>query len=142
MPPVKSWQKAILAISWTAFALWGWKLFSLSDQPPQPITQAPIPYIDKILHVVFFAIGGFLFHSGFQILITLRRNLQMAVSAVVIFGIGAYEEWNQMSTPGREGGDWGDLLADLCGGVLGILVAWWIYELLTRRTNSQTPAGN
>jgi VanZ family protein len=41
--------------------------------------------------------------------------------------IGAVDEFHQLQTPGRSGGDGLDWLADSAGGFLGAVVVGWLY---------------
>ena len=96
-----------------------WWLSSRSGVPGPDL----IPHFDKVLHFGYFALGSFLF-SGWQARkLGLRRIPGRLIALAVAFGalVGAVDEWHQLHTPGRSGGDVGDWVADVLGAAAGAL---------------------
>ena len=107
-------------------ALFGWfgLLWFLSSLEGSPLNTPPFPHFDKVEHFTYFLMGGFLLTGG-----NFRRNPEshswkraIATTIVVMAAIGFIDEWHQLHTPGRSGGDPWDWLADLVGGTSGALV--------------------
>ncbi len=111
-------------ICWGAVALWAATIWWLSSNPvpelPDPAFE--IPHLDKIVHFIAFGIGAFgtawaARRSG------LGRGAAQLLSIIAIAAFGAIDEWHQLSTPGRTGGDLFDWLADCAGAIVGTLIA-------------------
>jgi VanZ family protein len=73
------------------------------------------PPWDKLAHLAWFAVLAGLLRIG------LGPRWMLAV-AVFCLGVGLWDEWRQMSLPGRMAG-WDDLLFDCLGVALGIWLA-------------------
>lgn len=93
-------------------ALFG--LFVWGGAQPEAAGLFPAPW-DKLVHLSWFAVLAGLLLGG------LGRRWTLAV-AVFALGVGMWDEWRQMSLPGREAG-WDDLLADALGVALGVWLA-------------------
>jgi VanZ family protein len=122
-----------MVIGWGAYACWALVLFCLSSQPPQDIVGATFPYADKVLHFIYFGIGGFLFMWALSCSLNLSAGRRLGLAMVVAVAIGFLDEWHQTFTPGRHGGDFFDFAADVAGGTTGILAAFLIYEWIKKR---------
>ncbi len=103
--------------------LWFGTLYWLSSQSHLP-SPAKFEGVDKLEHAVFFAAGGMCFVLSLR-LAGRARGAAVAIVASVLFcgAIGGFDEWHQLHTPGRSGGDVWDWTADMCGGFLGALLA-------------------
>ena len=108
---------------WVAFGLWAGLLWTLSSRTGDLQDLPDIPWSDKIAHFIYFAAGGFLLTAAcvgsgsdprWPRLI-LRITLLMAL-------IGALDEYHQSFVPGRSGNDPYDWMADVLGGLSGVLV--------------------
>ncbi len=109
---------------WRVFALlWFVVLFWLSSQSHLP-SPTNFESADKFEHATFFAAGGMCFLLGLR-LAGFAKATWTAILVTVLFcgAVGGFDEWHQTYTPGRSGGDVWDWTADLCGGVLGALLA-------------------
>lgn len=111
------------ARTWLAALLfWLGLLWWLSSRPGVPGPEL-LPHLDKLAHFGYFAGGAFLF-AGWQ---ARKRGLATVgpglVAVTVIFGslVGVIDEWHQLSTPGRSGGDLWDWAADTVGSLAGAL---------------------
>lgn len=85
------------------------------------------PHLDKVLHFLAFAIGGFLLSTawvaGYATLP--RRRFLLAFVLLLLFGLA--DEMRQLLVPGRSGGDWGDFTANALGTMAGVLFSWFIH---------------
>lgn len=113
------------------FLFWAGLLWILSSQSSIK-TPDPFPHFDKVQHFLYFAGGGFLAAGTlFRLKPDPQRNRLRLFGAVLITAlVGAIDEWHQLSTPGRIGGDLGDWLADLTGGTAGALLLSRIHPRL------------
>jgi VanZ family protein len=92
-------------------------LFVWGGNQPEAAGLIPPPW-DKLVHLAWFAVLAGLLHVG----LGLRRGLWVAVFCV---GVGLWDEWRQLTLPGRSAG-WDDLLFDALGITLGIILAGWV----------------
>ena len=119
---------------WRVLALlWFGVLWWLSSQSFLP-TPGDFPNSDKFEHTIFFAIGG----TCFLLFLRLAGRARSTVSAIALTVafcglVGVVDEWHQLYTPGRSGGDVWDWTADACGGLVGALVAMGLQKWLKRR---------
>jgi VanZ family protein len=135
-------------LHWLATFGWASAIWVLSSRPmPEMPSLSEIPYWDKFLHFVAFAVGGFLLASALQVSTQWKWRRVFVVSFIGIALYGALDEWHQLYTPGRSGGDVFDWLADLTGAMVGALSARPIYGRIRQfaaegccRTNPE-PAG-
>lgn len=83
---------------------------------PEAAGAVPAPW-DKLAHVGCFFVLTLLLGQGF--------SWPLSVVALVAAGVGAADEWHQLSLPGRMGSveDWA---ADLLGVGMGLWVLWWL----------------
>ena len=81
----------------------------------------PIPFIDKLVHLVEYSILGFLFSRALKgtTLLTNKNILVSCTIFCILFGLS--DELHQMFVPGRDA-TLGDALADSIGGLLGGIV--------------------
>lgn len=101
------WQQvfAVIALFWTVAVAWG-SLTPAADMPQH------LPW-DKFNHFVAYAgLAVWLRLSG------QRWTLSLAASV----GFSVAIELLQIPVPGREGGDWEDILANLLGALFGLLL--------------------
>ena len=89
-------------------------LFIWGGSQPEAAGLIPPPW-DKLVHLAWFAVLAGLLHLG----LGLRRGVWVALFCV---GIGLWDEWRQLSLPGRSAG-WDDLLFDALGIALGVMLS-------------------
>ncbi len=114
-----------------AFLVWFGALWLLSSSSRTAEFTPQIANFDKIAHFGFF-FGG----SGLLCAYLFRRRADrpdwkiLILTAVIIIGlIGILDEYHQSFTPGRQGNDPFDLLADVSGAIAGAFV----FKLCHRR---------
>ena len=109
---------------WLAcFLLWFGVLWLLSGSSQTGDYAPAIANFDKFAHFGYF-FGG----SGLLCAYLFRRTpdrpnwrFTFSVAVIVVGLIGALDEWHQSFTPGRNGNDPSDLLADVLGAAAGAL---------------------
>ena len=125
------------AIAWV---LWFITLTILSSMS-QPGPSIDLVGFDKVVHTVFFAIGGTL-----QALCLAWKSPASPASPpptpawkkialiVIVTGavVGIVDEWHQTYTPGRTGLDTYDWVADVFGSSLAVFFARPIYHRLSK----------
>ena len=109
------------------FGVWLVTLWILSSLPGQDVHLPPFPEADKVVHFGYFFIGGFLLAWLLRRTFRWRVGKQLCGALCAIALIGALDEFHQLYTPDRSGGDPADWTADCAGGVSGALVIGWIY---------------
>jgi VanZ family protein len=118
-----SWFAALLL--WLA-ALWLLSSHSGSSK------ALPVEHLDKLAHFSYFFAGGVLLASW---RITLqpdkpRWNHILLTTVATMAVIGFLDEWHQCFTPGRNGADPWDWLADALGATAGAFATKFIYHRL------------
>lgn len=103
--------------------VWAGVLWWLSSQTHLP-SPGDFEGVDKCEHTAFFAIGGTCFLLGLR-LAGRAQAFSTAMGLTLAFCglVGAVDEWHQLHTPGRSGGDVWDWTADVTGGLVGTLAA-------------------
>ena len=120
-------------LPWRVLVLvWFGVLWWLSSQSFLP-TPGDFPNSDKFEHTVFFAIGGTCFLLSLRLAGWAQSTFSAIALTVAFCGlIGVVDEWHQLYTPGRSGGDVWDWTADASGGLVGALVAMGLQKWLVR----------
>jgi VanZ family protein len=108
--PLPSYLALIPALALLSLFIWG-------GNQPEAAGLIPPPW-DKLVHLAWFAVLAGLLHLG----LGLRRGLWVVAFCV---GVGLWDEWRQLSLPGRSAG-WDDLLFDALGIALGVMLAGWL----------------
>lgn len=126
-----------MGIAWAAFFGWLGGLWLLSAMPGGSVPSVEIPHFDKIVHFGLFFIGAVLFSIALRLTVKLSFWQYTVLTVLALALIGGFDEWHQMSTPGRSGNDMGDWIADCSGALAGALALGWIYA----RTQKRLPLG-
>lgn len=131
---------------WVLFGLWSAGVTALSAMPGGTVNLPVFPHADKLAHFGMFFVGAFILAAALRQ--SFRWSPWVVVPAViaVMAVLGAIDEWHQLFTPGRSGGDLGDWMADSLGGICGVLAlyAWHGFVRLIIRPQSPavTPAAD
>jgi VanZ family protein len=115
------WHSIIAAFEWLGFVGWLALIWYLSSKPGNELHNPllDLPFGDKIIHVAAFAAGGCLIALALHSSTTWawKKVLIVSIAAIAVFGV--IDEWHQLYTPFRSGGDPFDWLADITGATLG-----------------------
>ncbi len=119
MPPLI--RQPIFWLSVTA--IWLTVLCGLSSSSPSGISIPPIAHLDKIAHFGYFFVGAILLSAYLFSRNPKNPPWRVIIPSVIIAiaCIGALDEFHQSFTPGRNGNDPLDWLADVAGGTTGAL---------------------
>ena len=107
-------------------------IFFLSSLPGKEIPDVELPYFDKILHLLEYAVLGFLLMRGLK-----NSELKFSNTSLIIFAVifsvlyGLSDEFHQSFVPNRDASLL-DVLFDCIGGAVGSIV----YTLSLRRIKS------
>jgi len=95
----------------------------LGSSIPGKIASSPIPYLDKILHILEYAPFGFLIGRALFRVKSGRMEAKILVIAVMFFCFlhGLFDEYHQSFVLNRDSSLW-DVLADTAGGFLGGII--------------------
>lgn len=121
--------------------LWAAAIFYLSSLTGRKIERVGFRLWDKASHFIAFAVGGAALAFALGLGTRWRPWKIALVAALAVAVYGATDEWHQLYTPFRSGGDVLDWLADALGGTFGAALTTFIHA---RRTNTHRPpaAGN
>jgi len=101
-------------------------IFGLSSLEKTPLETLPIWNIDKIVHMIEYAVFGILlmlaFSSEGQEKISKRTELYSAIIGVLY---GLSDEIHQYYVPGRI-----SAVSDLCADAIGIILGIWFFKRL------------
>ena len=131
----------LIRASWLAVILWASAIFFLSSLSGPDVEKIGIHLWDKAAHFIAFFSGAVALTCALRFSTDwtwLRIGL---VGALAVAAYGATDEYHQLSTPHRSGGDLMDWLADALGGTLGAAFTILIYARF-QRSHRPAPAGN
>lgn len=116
------------AIAWGLFLFWFAAINVASSLPPSALPPSyEIPHFDKILHFVAFFFGGLFLDN---LLRQSRRPLgipRCLLAFAIVAAFGIVDETRQLLTPGRDGGDYFDMLANVLGAFVGAYFSFFIH---------------
>lgn len=114
--------RGIVFLAWCAFVIWAAVITTLSSISGQEVALfIRVPGEDKLVHFTAFAFGAV------TLCFAMRASTRWPWGVVVVLSIlgiaicGALDEYHQLYTAGRSGGDVLDWLADALGGIFGSL---------------------
>ena len=131
----------LIRSSWLAVLLWACTIFYLSSLSGPDVEKIGIHIWDKAAHFIAFFSGAVALTCALRFSTSwtwLRIGL---VGALAIAAYGASDEYHQLYTPRRSGGDVLDWIADALGGTLGTASTILIYARF-QRSNRPPPPGN
>lgn len=124
-----AWKKRarLLAMLWTLL------IFFLCFLPGKEIPEINVPFVDKWAHFVVFFIWSFLWMASFE-QVQLRNFILVLIAAGILGWLTEYVQ-GQFTSLGRHQ-DRGDILADIAGGVMGLLTFFLLYcwQKMTSKT--------
>lgn len=112
------WALSVVAVCWASLT-------------PQPFPMPEVEFNDKIGHAAAYAWLAFLPWAGFPD----RRNKITAVLFTI--GLGIALEFAQSFIPNRFGSAW-DVVANVSGTGLGVMVATGVIRRLTLKTRKES----
>ena len=107
-------------------------VIGLSSIPGKAFPDIRLLHYDKLIHLVEYAILGFLLSRALALRVTSGRGI-ITVALLIAGAFGALDETYQLLIPGRDF-SYGDWVAD----ILGILAGGSLF-LLRRSQGDQTP---
>lgn len=116
-------RRTLAGVLWVALLGWACAILWLSSLSPGELPEAAFLLMDKINHVLAYAIGGWLAAGALGLSRPHRPAISIALAVVIVGAFGALDEAVQAFTPGRMGGDVGDWIADLLGAGIGALMS-------------------
>jgi len=108
---------------WLPIVLYCLYLF-IQSSLAYPKVLPNVPYLDKVVHFLEYAVLGFLFYRAFRTL-SIRSDgiLVMAFSILATIGYGISDELHQLYVPYREASIL-DLAADAAGGIFSVILCF------------------
>lgn len=109
-------------VAWLPVALWSAVIFGLSSIPGTRLPPVDLPQVDKLAHLLVYAVLGALVlravgrrgqRRGLR-----PRDFLVAIALTTLYGVSdeAHQHWTPNRTP-----DWHDVVADALGGAVGSL---------------------
>jgi len=93
-------------------------IFFLSHQPGDIVQLPEIPFLDKIAHVVAYAIlAGTFIYALQPFALNLKRSAVVVTTVLFCIFFGLADEYHQSFIPGRFVSGW-DVVADAIGGLV------------------------
>lgn len=116
---------------------WAILIFFLSSIPGDLIPLPNINQFDKILHLIIFFFFGLLIYRAFNLFWTATSfSLSRAIFTLLTVTVyGILDEIHQKFVPGRTPDIW-DATADTTGGILAILLIYFVMLRKDRRNKS------
>ena len=133
-------RRTLASILWLTLLGWACGILWLSSLTPQQLPDAAFLDWDKVNHFIAFAVGGWLAASALRVSRPRAAIASRIVLAIIIIAaFGALDETLQAFTPGREGRNIHDWIADFLGGVAGALLILAPRPRLRRRAPRHPP---
>ncbi|TVR04800.1 MAG: VanZ family protein [Deltaproteobacteria bacterium] len=131
---LRSFAGLLPAAAWVAIIL-GASLFA----HPSDVLPSGFRIWDKALHAAAFAVFGLLAAGGLDHAVRWRAPAThlALLTTLLAFGLGCLDEFIQWHRPSRTA-EWGDVIADTVGGLLGAMT-FLILRDLSRRLRRNPP---
>ena len=125
---------------WVLFGLWAASIVVLSSLSalPSPPEQLNFAQIDKLFHAAAYCAGSALLCVALRLRYPWRNAVLAAVAFFAMAAFGLTDEIHQEFVPNRSGMDAGDLLADLLGTAVGIVIVLLLYAGIRLRNGRAT----
>ena len=118
---------------------WAGLIYYLSDQPGADTPMA-FPQLDKLFHVVVYAVLGFFGMGALEAASHGYRPWQVWLITAIVSLYAMLDEFHQRFIPGRNA-DTYDVLADIAGGLLGVWLMVMLVKTFCKKCDSSSPAG-
>ena len=126
-------RRILAVLLWAVLLVWAAAILWLSSLTRQELPDTAFLFSDKFNHFVAFAVGGWLAASALRISRRQgRATRQILLAILLIAAFGAFDEMLQTYTPGRQGGDLYDWIADFLGAITGALLTLVTHARLER----------
>lgn len=103
-------------------------LIFIQSSFPSPVKEPDIPFADKFLHMMGYALLGALFYRAYGSLWFGGKHWRVALFSVLSAGFyGISDEIHQYFVPGRSA-DVMDAAADFVGAALGVLIYMGLFN--------------
>lgn len=113
-------RRAVSIIFWLAVLVWAGGVLWLSSISHDDLPRTAFATWDKLNHFAAFAVGGWLTASALRLTRPEAPVVGWFVFAVLLIAaFGAFDEFVQLSSPGRSGADPYDWIADSLGAIAG-----------------------
>ena len=132
-------SRALVFFLWIAVLAWMAGVTWLSSKPASFFPKEDIPNLDKMVHVALYTTGAFFVAGSMLVSFAWRKRVIFAITIIAISAFGALDEYHQLSTPGRSGGDVGDWTADTLGKMVGVLLVIGVLKFLRHRRPGAKP---
>jgi VanZ family protein len=132
---VKTLAQLYCALAWVLFLGWFVGLNILSSLPGSDLPRVFFfPFADKVFHFSAFFAGGCLLFLALRSTPHdfIRRLPHVLLAFLVVGGIGLLDELRQLLTPGRDGADPWDMLANVSGALFGAYCTSYLYGRFVR----------
>ena len=129
---------------WILFALWLVGFMVITALPGRDLPEMPFSTFDKLVHFSAFFIGSALLFPAIYLTGRWRIVTSGFIALFLSMVLGVADEMMQLFIPGRSGGDWGDMLANSLGAVVGVfmLMSIYGYSLVGSRAKARVRASN
>lgn len=142
MPLVRTTLARLCLLAWFGVMAWAATIYWFSAQSGSEIEQMNLLDLwDKGLHFIVFAAGGIPMALAWRWSTKWSLGKVLVVSTIALSLYGAADEYHQIVTPGRSGGDHLDWIADTLGGFAGSLATLYLHAR-TKGPHRPAPTGN
>ncbi len=120
------------SLLWVLLCLWALGIFGISSIPGDKMIESKWLMWDKFNHFIAFSVGGWLAASAMRASLPQRKWGSFFAAVVLVSLYGLLDELHQLFTPGRQGADLNDWIADILGTMAGATLALITYVHLNR----------
>ncbi len=126
---------------WALLVVWAVTVCVLSSIPGTEFADPGLPHADKIVHTGIFAAGAMILVLALRTGVAWSARKTALIAFFTLLAFGVIDETHQLYTPGRSGGDLGDLTADAFGALIGVASALFAHAQIKKRHRPIAPLG-